>query len=248
MAVAAAAAAALLATTVVSAGAAWAAAGGLPGTGDEAFNPAGDSEDNHCVSPEGVDANQLLGISEQLLEPGQCEPEVGDFWVPFTTASWTVNSSWQVPADYTPSAPTPLEDFVSKVRSMTYIVDAGTARERSYRFRAQDIMDVRSIRDFLPVTGPDFPSALFLAKLPPLPAGDHTFDAVLEMSARSCDGFGTGPSNCLDAGTTRLGRCTFKVSREARDRQSGGERVTRADAPRAVSPARTYDSGRAGTM
>lgn len=204
--------AALLAMTTVSAGAAWAARGGLPGTGDMSFNPAGDSEDNHCVSPEGVDANQLLGVSEQLIEPGQCEPEAGEFWVPFTTASWTVNSAWDVAADYTPSAPTPLEDFVSKVRSMTYIVDAGTSRERSHRFRAQDIMDVRSIRDFFPLTGPDLPSVLFLAKLSPLPPGDHTFDAVLEMSARSCDGFGTAPSNCLDAGTTRLGQCRFIVA------------------------------------
>ena len=30
-------------------------------------------------------------------------------------------------------------------------------------------MDVRTIHDFLPVTGPDWPIALFLAKLPPLP-------------------------------------------------------------------------------
>jgi hypothetical protein len=213
--------AALLAMTIVSAGAAWAAGGGLPGTGDKSFNPAGDSEGNHCVSPEGVDANQLLGVSEQLFLPGECEPtEVGEFWVPFTSSSFVLNSSWQVPADYTPSASTPLEDFVSKVRSMTYIVDAGTSQERSYRFRAQDIMDVRSVGDFFPLTGPDpdWPWVFFLAKLPPLPPGDHTLTSVIEMSARSCDGFGTGspnaPFNCLDAGTTRLFRCTFTVASE----------------------------------
>lgn len=57
----------LLAATTVTAGAAWGASGGLPGTGDRSFNPAGNTGDNHCVSPEGVDANELLGISEQLV-------------------------------------------------------------------------------------------------------------------------------------------------------------------------------------
>ena len=51
-------AAVLLATTGLTAGVAGAATGGLPGTGDRSFNPAADSEGNHCVSPEGVDANK----------------------------------------------------------------------------------------------------------------------------------------------------------------------------------------------
>jgi hypothetical protein len=51
----------LLATTSLTAGTAWGATGGLPGTGDKSFNPAADSEGNHCVAPNGVDANKLLG-------------------------------------------------------------------------------------------------------------------------------------------------------------------------------------------
>ena len=131
----------LLATTSLTAYAAWGASGGLPGTGGKSFNPAADSEGNHCVSPEGVDANELLGISEYLLVPGACDAvPAGEFWVPLTSA-WTMSPSWEeVPADYTPS-PTPLEDFLSKVRSMTFTVDPGTARERSYRFAARDIRE-----------------------------------------------------------------------------------------------------------
>jgi hypothetical protein len=203
----------LLATTTLAAGGAWAATGGLPGTGDKSFNPAADSESNHCVSPEGVDANELLGISEQLVLPGVCDVvQAGEFYVYFN-APWSLNSSWEaVPADYTPSAPTPLEDFISKVRSMTYVVDPGTKHERSYSFAAQDIMDVRSIHDFFPETGPDWPVALFLATLPPLPPGDHRLGAVIEMSARHCDGLGTDPAaHCLGAGITQLGVCPFKV-------------------------------------
>lgn len=203
----------LLATTSLTAGTAWGAGGGLPGTGDKSFNPAGNAGDNHCFSPEGVDANDLLGISQPLVVPGFCDVvRAGEFYVMFT-ASWNMNSFWQtVPADYTPSAPTPLQDFTSKVRSMTFVVDPGTKQEHSYRFAAQDVMDVRTWRDFLPETGPDWPIALFLAKLPPLPPGDHSVRFLIEMSARHCDGLGTVPGfNCLAAGITNLGRCPVSV-------------------------------------
>lgn len=204
--------AALLAPVSLTAGTAWGAAGGLPGTGDQGFNPAGDTGNNHCVSPEGVDANELLGISEQLVVPGFCDVvQAGEFYV-FFNATWEMNTSWEAaPADYTPSAPTPLQDFTSKVRSMTFVVDPGTKHEQSYRFRAQDILDVRTVDDFFPETGPDRPIAFFLAKLPPLPRGDHRIGAIIDMSARHCDGLGTDPANCLGAGITRLTVCPFTV-------------------------------------
>jgi hypothetical protein len=201
-----------LATTSLTTGAASGATGGLPGTGDRSFNPAADTGGNHCVSPEGVDANELLGISEYLMVPGACDAvPAGEFWVPLLSASWRMSPSWEkVPADYTPSAPTPLEDFLSKVRSMTFTADPGAARERSYRFAASDILDVRNARDFLP-SAPDIPVVLFLAKLPPLPPGDHRVAFSIEMSNRHCDGLGTASENCLNAGTTRLGSCPFTV-------------------------------------
>ena len=206
-------AAALVAAALVP-GTSLAAAGGVPGTGDTSFNPAGDSEENHCVSPEGVDANELLGISEQMLVPDVCDVvQAGEFYV-FFNAVWNMNTFWEaVPADYTPSAPTPLEDFASKVRSMTYVVDPGTKNERSYSFAAQDIMDVRTVHDFFPETGPDWPIAFFLAKLPPLSPGDHRIGALIEMSARHCDGLGTDPAaNCLAAGVTKMTVCPFTVA------------------------------------
>ena len=205
--------AALLATASLTAGAASGAAGGLPGTGDKSFNPAGNTGDNHCVSPEGVDANELLGISEQLVLPEICDGvQAGEFYV-FFNATWSMNTFWEAaPADYTPSAPTPVQDFTSKVRSMTFVVDPGTKREHSYRYTAQSIMEVHTIHDFFPVTGPDQPIAFFLAKLPPLPPGDHRIGASIDMSARHCDGLGTDPAtNCLSAGITKLGVCPFKV-------------------------------------
>jgi len=210
----------LLATSSVAAGPAWAASGGLPGTGDIRFNPGGDAEGNHCVTPEGVDVNELLGISEFLMAPwNPCfAVPAGEFWVPFFASAWNMNSSWEVvPADYTPSAPTPLEDFLSKVRSVTFTVDPGSALERSYRYAASDVLDVRSVHDFFPSL-PDVPTALFLAKLPPLPVGDHRIEVAVELSTRHCNGFGAdfeGNSvpgvNCLNSGSGLVGRCPFIV-------------------------------------
>jgi hypothetical protein len=204
----------LLVTMALTAGRASAAAGGLPGTGDTSFNPGPRSTGNHCVSPEGVDANQLLGISQPLFLPGACGDviEAGEFYVPFGTGWLTMNTSWEtVPADYTPSAPTPLQDFLSKVRSMIYIVDPGTSHERTYRYTAQNIIDLHTLHDFFPQTGSDWPVALFLPKLPPLPPRDHHLSTSIEMSARSCNGLGSASTDCLPAGITRLQVCPFTV-------------------------------------
>jgi hypothetical protein len=156
------------------------------------------------------------------VEPGgSCGPvRTGEFYVPANSAtSWATNTSWEiVPDDYTPAAATPVEDFLSKVMSITYVIDPGTRFARSYRFRAQDVVTVVRQRDLFPISGTDqllFVS--FLAKLPPLPPGDHTYDAFVEMSARSCDGLGIregGPGliNCVPAGTTQLCRVDFTVA------------------------------------
>jgi hypothetical protein len=213
----------LLATASLTAGAAWAARGGSPATAGKSFHLAPDSKGNHCFSPEGVDGNEVLGVSEQLLV-GAAPPEAGcgpvhtgEFYIPLLPACWTANNSWEmVPADYTPAAPTPVEDFVSKVRSTTYVVDAGTPQARSYRFRAHDILKVVRVRDLFPISGADWSMVCFLAKLPPRPPGDHTVDLFLEMSARSCDGIGTleaehGEVDCIGAGTTQICRLNFTV-------------------------------------
>lgn len=203
---------ALLSMTSLRSGTAWGATGGLPGTGNSSFNPAGDSEGNHCLSPNGADVNELLGVSEFLLVPGACEDlEAGEFYILFGPGSWMMGPAWlEVPGDFVPSAPTPLEDFLAKVRSFTFTVDPGTPRERSYRFQASDIVEVISLQDLFEEV-PDFPVAVFLGKLPPLAPGDHRVAYFIEMADRHCDGLGSGLENCLAAGTTRLGSCLFTV-------------------------------------
>lgn len=201
--------AAILAIPALTADTAWGARGGLPGTGQKTFNPAGDAEGNHCVTSEGVDANEIFGVSEQLLAQGtalDCGPvSAGEFYTPIGGALWFVNTSFEaVPAGYTPAAPTPVEDFLAKAKSLTYVIDSGTPHEKTYRYRVQDIVAVHAESELLPVSGAEFPMVVFLAKLPPLPPGDHTYQAIIEMSARHCDGLGTSSGNCLEAGRTTL--------------------------------------------
>src|SRR5688572_22097197 len=49
-------------------------------------NPAGDSEDNHCVTFWGLDVNEALGVSEQLLMTGfagECtDVNTGEHYLP----------------------------------------------------------------------------------------------------------------------------------------------------------------------
>jgi hypothetical protein len=101
---------------------------------------------------------------------------------------------------------------------MIYVVDPGTKQERSYRYPAQSVMDLRTVHDFFPETGPDWPIALFLPKLPPLPPGNHRLSTSIEMSARSCNGLGSASTDCLPAGITRLQVCPFRVDPTGDDR------------------------------
>jgi hypothetical protein len=87
----------LLATTSLAAATAWGASGGLPGTGDRSFNPAGNTGDNHYVSPEGVDANELLGISEQLVLAGACDVVQAGESLPHSPAPRAVREERAIP-------------------------------------------------------------------------------------------------------------------------------------------------------
>ena len=198
----------------LSGGHAWAASGGLPGPGDSNFNPASDTDDNQCVTPDGADVNAVLGVSEQVVVAGACDVvNAGEFYVP--VVFWYTNTFFGgVPEGYTPAGPTPMDDFLAKVTSVRYTIDAGTAQERTFRYRAQDVLKLRTLDEFF--TGPPLPIAISVATLPPLPPGGHRFDAFFEMSAPHCDGLGITPANCLLAGENPAnGSCPFTVVRRA---------------------------------
>jgi hypothetical protein len=203
--------AALLALAPLTAGTAL-AKGGILGTGDMPFLWGHHASDNHCITPAGTDANEVLGVTHQLVAFGAppeagCGPvSPGESWTPIGGGllMWVMNTSFEaIPPGYEPSARTPMKDFLSKAKTITYIVDSGTARERTYRFRVRDIVKIDTVDEFFaPGFWPHpYPVAQYLAKLPPLPPGEHTYTVELKVSAPSCDGLGTDPSvNCLPAG------------------------------------------------
>jgi hypothetical protein len=173
-------------------------------------------ESNHCFTPAGTDANEVFGVSHQLVvfeappESGCDLVSTGESWTPLAGAMfWVTNTSFEsVPPGYEPSAATPMEDFVSKAETITYVIDTGTKRERTYRFPVRDVVKVDAVDDFFaPGIWPEpYPIAQYVAKLPPLPPGQHTWSAVLHMSAVSCDGLGTELGNCIGPGAIPL--CT----------------------------------------
>ena len=96
---------------------------------------------------------------------------------PLAGAYWVANTSFEVvPPGYEPSAATPMKDFLSKAKAITYVIDAGTKRARTHRYRVRDVVKVHTVDEFF---APGFwpqphPIAQYLAKLPPLPRGKHT--------------------------------------------------------------------------
>ena len=219
--------AATLALAPLTGATALAATGGLPGTGDRSFSPGSHAANNHCFTPSGADANEVLGVSEQLVifdapaEAGCGPVSTGEFWIPVANAGWITNTSFEiVPPEYEPPATTPMQDFLSKAETITYVIDSGSARERTYRYRVQDVVKIDTVDEFSPFVfgGQEpwpkpYPIAQFLAKLPPLPPGQHTYTAALHMSARTCDGLGsTEGFNCIGPGSYVLCTLPFTVT------------------------------------
>jgi hypothetical protein len=187
-----------------------AATGGNPG-GTRAFDPAGDTEDNHCIAPSGNDWNELLDVSEQVL---RC-PEVdsGEFSLP--TPGWFTNTSFEaVPEGFTPKGGTPMQDFTNKVTSYRYVVDAGTSTERGFTSAPATLRVIRLGDAFthFPQGFEDFPFAIEVSSIPPQSIGDHSVDVFVTMRAMHCDGFSEVESeSCLPAGETFLGSRQFTV-------------------------------------
>jgi hypothetical protein len=185
-------------------------ASGLPGGGSNDFDPASDSENNHCFAP-GGDANVIVDMSEQFVgAPGCAVVDTGEFYVPLIY--WATNFSFEVvPDGFSPQGDTPMDDLFAKLVSLRYVVDAGTARERTLVFRPQDIARLDTFDEFLPWL-PPFPVVHFLAKLPPLPPGNHSVQTFWTVSALHCDGFDIAHRlNCFPPGETLYSTIRFTV-------------------------------------
>lgn len=194
-----------LSVVTLGTGQTWAAKGGNPGPDEGGFNPASDTEDNHCVSPSGVDVNERWGVSEQIVAAFCTEADSGEFWT--TTAIWIMDTSFaSVPAGFVPDGDTPLEDFVAKFVALKYVVDPGTRQEQTYVYQNADALGIQEV-DGLPVV-----NTVTMGRLHPLRPGPHVVETYWAFSAMHCDGLGdVVAENCFPAGETLYHGIGFDV-------------------------------------
>lgn len=175
-----------------------------------AIAPSGASaakEGNHCISPSGVDVNELWEVTEAIVAPFCTEIEVGQRWR--VAQAWFMNLTFKkVPKGFVPAGSTPLEDFVAKFVGVKYVVDPGTAQEQTYVFT--NVGDLGTIAD---INGNAVANGLTMGTLAPLSPGWHVVDSYWSMSAMHCDGLGRlVANNCLPAGDTLYQHITFEVT------------------------------------
>jgi len=103
-------------------------------------DPPGHQDGNHCVNSSGVDLNDLYGVSEQIREFACREISAGEHWI--RPIWWITNTAADsvYPGGYVPALAAPLDDFVSKLRAVEFVIDGGTHQERKYIFDASGIV------------------------------------------------------------------------------------------------------------
>lgn len=154
-------------------------------------------QDHNCLSPSGLNLNELFGISERIIGPPACrETFAGERWVR-SQATWATAASAAeavYPEGYTPAQPNSIDDFNAKFAGARFVHDRGTAQERSFTF-GPEILRTGFVENGLPFSG--FSSPAFHA----LSVGEHTTTVFVTMSAEHCDGLVANPDeNCLPAG------------------------------------------------
>jgi hypothetical protein len=144
---------------------------------------------DHCIVGE-QDLNALYGVSEPVVWYPCPNVDVG---VRFRANEvWGMGATFgDVPPEFVPGGPTPLADFLAKVVSLTWIVDAGTRLEQ--RFTFTNVADLYTHAD----ADGSVVSGATLGTLPPLKGGKHVLQAVWTFRAMHCDGMGTctGPGD-----------------------------------------------------
>jgi len=190
------------ASLTLGTGTALAASGGMPGPSDGTFDPAQDTEENHCISPNGIDGNVLFGISEQIVNPWCREVDAGEFWTSAGSFWYMAPTYGPMPAGFVPAGATPLADFLAKFVAIKYVIDPGTPQEETQVFPTGDRLWIGTIPPGLPAVWPGT-----LSKLRPLSVGEHIAAVYWVMSAMHCDGLAAViTENCLPAGEVPYGR------------------------------------------
>ncbi len=170
-------------------------------------DPPGHQDGNHCVNSSNVDLNDLYGVSEQIREFACREISAGEHWI--RPIWWITNAAADsvYPGGYVPARAAPLDDFVSKLTAVEFVIDGGTHQERNYIFDASGIVrtDIDAEQLDPDLWDAPYPMASILVRLLPLSVGEHFVEAFVVLSTEHCDGFTTDPdSSCLPAGETQF--------------------------------------------
>ncbi|WP_219670732.1 hypothetical protein [Streptomyces bambusae] len=154
----------------------------------------------HCVTPDGIDLNELYGVKHRIIGPPTCRTtREGEKWVrtvaPWFTAADAASAVY--PEGYRPSRRNPIDDFNSKFVSATYVHDRGTPNEQTFTFPRKKVLRT----GFVSPEGLPY-SVAVSPPLAPLSVGTHTSTVFVTLSKEHCDGLGTvRAENCLPAGT-----------------------------------------------
>ena len=171
------------------------------------IDPPGHQDGNHCVNASGVDLNDLYGLSEQIRIIDCRVISAGEHWI--RPIWWITNFAADsvYPTGYFPAKTAPVDDFVSKLTSIEFVIDGGTHHERRYSVDPRGIVDTDIDAEQLEpgAWGAPYPMASILARLRPLSIGAHFLEAFIVLSDAHCDGFTTNPEfSCLPAGETQF--------------------------------------------
>jgi hypothetical protein len=161
-----------------------------------------------CVSSNGLTLKQQYGYSVAVITSACTEVPVGQKWS--ASVPWVMDSRFeQKPSGFATDYSTPLDDFRGKLKSIEYLVDAGSEYQSNRSFPGDNKIWTGDIP-----TAPGLPAinTVGLGSLDPLPLGTHTVDVSWNLSAPHCDGFSADQgTSCLPQGKTLVKRITFKV-------------------------------------
>ncbi|MEV5409617.1 hypothetical protein AB0K60_12370 [Thermopolyspora sp. NPDC052614] len=172
--------------------------------------PGDNAPERACLSPEGINLNQLYRVKERIIGPPACRTALaGERWVR-VTPEWVTAADADTavyPKGYVPEKPNPIDDFNAKLVAVRYVQDIGTPRERSFTFGRKAVLRTGFFtEDGLPYSTTVSPS------FRPLSVGTHTSTVYYRLRAKHCDGLGTDRVvNCLPAGETVFSEAEFEV-------------------------------------
>jgi hypothetical protein len=167
---------------------------------------AGPRSGNHCLTPVGDDLNEVFGTTDAFVAPFCSEVAFGERWRPIG-ALFVAGSDYVFPPGYVPSRSDLVADFLAKFVSARYVVDPGTARERSYTFaRRRLVFRRRALPDGTQLVRWTTPS------MHPLLPGDHSVRQYVTLTADVWDGLGVDPAvNLVPAGVVLWDFTPFNV-------------------------------------